>query len=52
MLTKAVPLILQQFGYGEVTILVEGKTDETILSHMGATKPFKAEDPEKYEFVK
>lgn len=52
MVTKAVPLILQQFGYNETKILVEGKADDTFFSHMGGNKSFKAEDPQKYEFVK
>lgn len=51
MLAEVVPLILQPFGFIEVTVLVEGKNDETVFSHMGAGCPFKAANPDKYQWI-
>lgn len=51
MLANAVPLILQSFGFEEAVVLVEGKPDEIVFSHMGAGRPFRAGNPESYEWV-
>lgn len=51
MLAEAVPFILKPYGFKEVWILVEGKHDESVFSHMGADRPFQAKNPDTHKWV-
>ncbi len=45
-------MVLQQFGFDQTQILVEGNPEESLLGHMETSKPIKANDPDGYEFMK
>lgn len=51
MLVEQVAMIMQQFGYDQTQILVEGKVGETLLGHVSTGEPILANDPESYLWV-
>jgi spore germination protein GerM len=51
-LLEQIAMILQQFGYNETQILVEGEVLDTLLGHMDTSKPIKANKPEDYTLLK
>ncbi|ARU60183.1 hypothetical protein CBW65_03265 [Tumebacillus avium] len=51
MFAKGLPLVLAQYGYQEVTVLVEGKPVETIAGHVTFDQPLRADDAAQYEFM-
>lgn len=50
-LIEQLVMVLQQFGFDQTQILVEGNLEESLLGHMTTNKPIKANDPEGYELV-
>ncbi|HEY0826762.1 MAG TPA: GerMN domain-containing protein [Bacilli bacterium] len=51
-LIEQLVMVLQQFGFEQTQILVEGNAEESLLGHMETNKPIKANDPNGYEFIK
>ncbi|MEB3100706.1 GerMN domain-containing protein [Ferviditalea candida] len=51
MLLNQIGLILKQFGYESVRILVEGQREESLLGHVDISKPLKTQDPGNIELV-
>ncbi|SDH81473.1 Sporulation and spore germination [Alteribacillus persepolensis] len=49
--TDQIALIMEQFGYNETKILVEGQEEPTLFGHMDATEPISAPNPDDYEPV-
>ncbi|WP_240377422.1 GerMN domain-containing protein [Bacillus piscicola] len=50
-MTEQIALIMQQFGYEQTRILVDGEEQSTLFGHMDADEPFPANDPSEYETV-
>lgn len=50
-LVEQVVMIMEQFGYRQTRILVEGETVETLLGHMTLEDPIPAKDPNDFELV-
>lgn len=51
MLVEQIAMIMQQFGYDQTQILVEGKIGEALLGHVSTGEPILANDPESYLWV-
>lgn len=41
--------LMNEFGYGQTQILIEGKKEESILGHISTDVPITPVDPEQYE---
>ena len=51
MLLQQVALIMDQFGYEETQILIDGETQEQLFGHIQTDQPITSGDPESYELV-
>ncbi|TSB46283.1 GerMN domain-containing protein [Alkalicoccobacillus porphyridii] len=52
MLLQQVALIMDQFGYEQTQILIDGESQEQLFGHIQTDEPITAEnDPESYELV-
>lgn len=47
-LIDQIVMVVEQFGYNEVLILIDGNEKETLLGHMDLSEPFSAKSPEDY----
>ena len=45
-------MVIEQFDYNEVFILIDGEIDTELLGHVGLDKIFTANSPEDYELYK
>ncbi|MDQ0299941.1 spore germination protein GerM [Salibacterium salarium] len=50
-ITEQIALIMEQFGYDETKILIEGEEESSLFGHMDATEPVTAENPDEYESI-
>ncbi len=50
-LIEQIAMIMQQFGFENTQILVEGKVDESLLGHVSTSEPIRANDPESYQWI-
>ncbi|RSL34980.1 spore gernimation protein GerM [Salibacterium salarium] len=48
-ITEQIALIMEQFGYDETKILIEGEEESSLFGHMDATEPITANNPDDYE---
>lgn len=48
-LIEQIVMVVEQFGYDEVFILIDGEIDENFLGHVGLGESFPANDPSDYE---
>ncbi|TCP58069.1 hypothetical protein EV586_102517 [Tumebacillus sp. BK434] len=51
MFAQGLPQVLAQYGYQEVTVLVDNKPVETVAGHMAFDRPLRADDAARYEFM-
>ena len=51
MLLQQVALIMDQFGFEQTQILIDGEIQEQLFGHLSTDEPITAEDPESYELV-
>ena len=51
MFAEQIAMIMQQFGFDQTQILVEGKVGETLLGHLYTGDPIVAKDPDSYLWV-
>ncbi|WP_216831863.1 GerMN domain-containing protein [Alkalihalobacterium elongatum] len=51
LLVQQIGLILEQFGFAQVQVLIEGEITETLLGHVSIDQPFPTGDPEKIEWM-
>ncbi|MCR6105318.1 GerMN domain-containing protein [Salipaludibacillus agaradhaerens] len=51
MMTEQVAMMMEQFGYDETVILIDGQEPGEILSHMEYSEPIPANAPEDYEWI-
>ncbi len=51
MFAEQIAMIMQQFGFEQTQILVEGRVGETLLGHLYTGDPIVANDPESYLWV-
>ncbi|MCR6109391.1 GerMN domain-containing protein [Bacillus sp. A301a_S52] len=51
MMTEQVAMMMEQFGYDETVILIDGQEPGQILSHMESSEPIPANEPEDYEWI-
>lgn len=49
LIMEQIAMIMEQFGYKETQILVEGEVVETLFGHMSADRPIKAGNPEDFK---
>ncbi|MFD2705936.1 GerMN domain-containing protein [Salibacterium lacus] len=50
-ITEQIALIMQQFGYDQTKILVDGEEESSLFGHMDATQPFSPENGDEYSPV-
>ncbi|SFQ30436.1 GerMN domain-containing protein [Salibacterium halotolerans] len=50
-MTEQIALIMQQFGYDQAKILVDGEEQSSLFGHMDATQAFSAENGDEYSPV-
>ncbi|WP_026702715.1 GerMN domain-containing protein [Salibacterium aidingense] len=50
-ITEQIALMMEQFGYEETKILIEGEEESSLFGHMDATEPITAENPDDYESI-
>jgi spore germination protein GerM len=48
-LIEQIVMVVEQFGYNEVLILIDGEEKDTLLGHIDLSEPFPAGSPEDYE---
>ncbi|MGO4889671.1 GerMN domain-containing protein [Anaerobacillus sp. MEB173] len=48
-LLEQLAMIMEQFGYGETLLLIDGEVVPEFLGHMDTSQPIQAGDPEQYE---
>ncbi|MGY4691219.1 GerMN domain-containing protein [Salibacterium sp. K-3] len=48
-ITEQIALIMEQFGYDQTKILIEGEEEDSLFGHMDASEPFSAENADEYE---
>ncbi len=51
-LIQQITMVIEQFGYNEVFILIDGEIDTEFLGHVGLDQIFTANSPEDYELYK
>lgn len=51
MLVEQVSMIMQQFGYEQTQLLIEGQIEESLLGHLYIADPITANDPEDYTWA-
>ncbi|OIJ09298.1 hypothetical protein BKP35_16640 [Anaerobacillus arseniciselenatis] len=51
MFAEQIAMVMQQFGFEQTQILVEGRIGETLLGHLYTGKPIVAKEPESYQWV-
>ena len=51
MFVEQIAMIMQQFGFDQTQILVEGRVRETLFGHLYIGDPIVAKDPESYQWV-
>jgi len=51
MFAEQIAMIMQQFGFEQTQILVEGRVEETILGHLYTGEPIAAKEPEDYLWI-
>ncbi|MDE5414313.1 GerMN domain-containing protein [Alkalihalobacterium chitinilyticum] len=51
LLVEQIGLLLEQFGFAQVQILVEGEVKETLLGHVSIDQPYATGDSQKIEWV-
>lgn len=49
LIMEQIAMIMEQFGYKETQILVEGEVVETLFGHMSADQPIQAGNPEDFK---
>ncbi|MFB5663960.1 GerMN domain-containing protein [Alteribacillus sp. HJP-4] len=49
--TEQIALIMQQFGYDQTKVLINGEEEETLFGNNDATEPIQAGNPDDYESV-
>lgn len=49
MMSEQIAMVVEQFGYTEVFVLIDGETVGSLLGHVDWTEPFTANLPEDYE---
>ncbi len=49
MLAEQIAMIVEQFGYEEVFVLIDGEVIDSLLGHLDWNEPFAANSPEDYE---
>ncbi|WP_158738582.1 GerMN domain-containing protein [Alteribacillus sp. YIM 98480] len=50
-ITEQIALIMEQFGYEETKILIEGEEESSLFGHMDSTEPISADNPDDYEAI-
>ncbi|MFB4165163.1 GerMN domain-containing protein [Alteribacillus sp. JSM 102045] len=50
-ITEQIALIMEQFGYDQTKILIEGEEESSLFGHMDATEPISSENPADYESI-
>lgn len=50
-ITEQIALIMEQFGYEQTKILIDGEEVETFFGHMSGTEPIEAGNPDDYEYI-
>ncbi|WP_177195378.1 GerMN domain-containing protein [Salibacterium qingdaonense] len=50
-ITEQIALIMQEFGYDQTKILVDGEEEASLFGHMDAAQPFSAENGDEYSPV-
>ncbi|SDI21530.1 GerMN domain-containing protein [Alteribacillus bidgolensis] len=48
-ITEQIALTMEQFGYEETKILIEGEEESSLFGHMDSTEPISANNPDDYE---
>ncbi|WP_280771328.1 GerMN domain-containing protein [Salipaludibacillus daqingensis] len=51
MLTEQIALMMEQFGYNQTQILIDGDEVDEFLGHMDLSEPIEAGNPEDYEWM-
>ncbi|MBU8908382.1 GerMN domain-containing protein [Desertibacillus haloalkaliphilus] len=51
MLLTQIALIMEQFGFSETQVLIDGEHREEFLGHMTISEPIPADDPENYDWI-
>lgn len=51
-LVEQIVMLMEQFGYAETQILVEGEVVETLLGHMQVNVPIAAKAPDQFEWYR
>ena len=51
MLVEQLSMIMEQFGYEQTQILIEGQVEESLLGHLYIADPITANDPEDYPWA-
>ncbi len=51
MIVEQIVMIMQQFGFEQTQILVEGAVVETLFGHLTIDEPIIASEPEKYRWI-
>ncbi|MEC5424841.1 Gmad2 immunoglobulin-like domain-containing protein [Virgibacillus sp. C22-A2] len=51
MLVEQIAMIMQQFGFEQTQLLVEGKVVESLLDHLYTADPIVANNPESYPWI-
>lgn len=50
LIMEQIAMIMEQFGYTQVQILVEGEKVETLFGHMSADEPVEASNPDEFQW--
>lgn len=50
-ITEQIALIMEQFGYDQTKILIDGEEVETFFGHVTGTEPIDAGNPDDYEYI-
>ncbi|RXJ01921.1 spore gernimation protein GerM [Anaerobacillus alkaliphilus] len=49
MMAEQIAMVVEQFGYKEVFVLIDGEVVDSLLGHLDWNEPFIANSPEDYE---
>lgn len=49
MIVEQIAMVVEQFGFNEVLLLIDGEVIDTLLGHVDWSEPFVANSPEDYE---